>query len=60
MYVADAQYELTVMVDHVENLRTIYGHPSTITVTPEQKITRIDDLGLTVNAGRSSGPPLPL
>ena len=53
-----AEYGLTVMIDHGEDLRTIYGHLSRISVVPGQKIARGGELGLTGNTGRSSGPHL--
>jgi murein DD-endopeptidase MepM/ murein hydrolase activator NlpD len=55
---AHGDYGLTVMVDHADELRTIYGHLSKITVTPGQKIVRGTELGFTGNTGRSSGPHL--
>jgi hypothetical protein len=53
-----AEYGLTVMVDHGESLRTVYGHLSKVTVTVGQAIARGAELGLTGNSGRSSGPHL--
>jgi hypothetical protein len=53
-----AEYGLTVVVDHGEDLRTIYGHLSKIGVALGQKIERGGELGLTGNTGRSSGPHL--
>jgi hypothetical protein len=53
-----AEYGLTVMVDHGEDLRTIYGHLSKITVALGQQVARGGQLGLTGNTGRSSGPHL--
>ena len=53
-----AEYGLTVIVDHSEDLRTIYGHLSKITVSLGQKLARGAELGLTGNTGRSSGPHL--
>ena len=53
-----AEYGLSVTVDHGEDLRTIYGHLSKITVTPGENVTRGAQLGLTGNTGRSSGPHL--
>lgn len=52
------EYGLTVMVDHGPDLRTIYGHLSKINVAQGQTITRGNELGLTGNSGRSSGPHL--
>jgi murein DD-endopeptidase MepM/ murein hydrolase activator NlpD len=53
-----AEYGLTVMIDHGDDLRTIYGHLSRISVTLGQKVARGGELGLTGNTGRSSGPHL--
>ena len=53
-----AEYGLTVIVDHSEELRTIYGHLSKIIVAPGQTLARGAELGLTGNTGRSSGPHL--
>ena len=53
-----AEYGLTVIVDHSEDLRTLYGHLSRITVTLGQKLARGAELGFTGNTGRSSGPHL--
>lgn len=55
---AHAEYGLTVMIDHHDDLRSIYGHLSKVTVTAGQTIARGDQLGLTGNSGRSSGPHL--
>jgi murein DD-endopeptidase MepM/ murein hydrolase activator NlpD len=53
-----AEYGLTVIIDHGENLKSIYGHLSKITVALGQKLARGAELGLTGNTGRSSGPHL--
>ena len=53
-----AEYGLTVMVEHGEDLKTIYGHLSKATVTAGQKVARGAELGFTGNSGRSSGPHL--
>ena len=53
-----SEYGLTVMVDHGQDLQTIYGHLSKITVVPGQVIMRGGEIGLTGNTGRSSGPHL--
>jgi len=52
------EYGLSVIVDHRDDLRTIYGHLSKITVSPGQAVARGGALGLTGNTGRSSGPHL--
>ena len=53
-----SEYGLTVMLDHGQDLRTIYGHLSKIVVTLGQKVERGADIGVTGNTGRSSGPHL--
>ena len=53
-----SEYGLTVMLDHGQELRTIYGHLSKIWVTLGQKVERGADIGVTGNTGRSSGPHL--
>lgn len=53
-----AEYGLAVIVDHGDDLRTIYGHLSKVSVAPRQHIARGDQLGLSGNTGRSSGPHL--
>lgn len=53
-----AEYGLTVMLDHGEDLRTIYGHLAKVSVALGQQIARGGELGRTGNSGRSSGPHL--
>ena len=53
-----SEYGLTVILDHGQELRTIYGHLSKIMVTLGQKVERGADIGVTGNTGRSSGPHL--
>jgi murein DD-endopeptidase MepM/ murein hydrolase activator NlpD len=53
-----AEYGLTVMIEHGEDLKTIYGHLSKTSVAQGQKVSRGVELGLTGNSGRSSGPHL--
>ena len=53
-----AEYGLTVMLDHGEDLRTIYGHLAKVSVALGQQIARGVELGRTGNSGRSSGPHL--
>lgn len=53
-----AEYGLTVIVDHGQDLRTIYGHLSKLSVAAGQTIARGAELGMTGNSGRSSGPHL--
>jgi murein DD-endopeptidase MepM/ murein hydrolase activator NlpD len=49
---------LTVVVDHGNDIRTVYGHLSKVLVRPGSSVERGTTLGLTGNTGRSSGPHL--
>ena len=53
-----AEYGLTVMIDHGNDIRSVYGHLSKVGVTAGQSVERGTQLGLTGNTGRSSGPHL--
>ncbi len=55
---AHGEYGLTVMIEHGNDIRSIYGHLSQIRVTVGQRVERGMQLGLTGNTGRSSGPHL--
>ena len=46
------------MIDHGNDIRSVYGHLSKIGVTAGQSVERGTQLGLTGNTGRSSGPHL--
>jgi murein DD-endopeptidase MepM/ murein hydrolase activator NlpD len=52
------EYGLAVVLDHGQELRTIYGHLSKIRVQIGQHVERGTELALTGNTGRSSGPHL--
>lgn len=53
-----AEYGLTVILEHGNDIRSVYGHLSKIRVTPGQRLDRGTEIGLTGNTGRSSGPHL--
>lgn len=52
------EYGLTVILDHGQDIRTIYGHLSKIRVQTGQRVERGAELALSGNTGRSSGPHL--
>lgn len=53
-----AEYGLTIVIDHGQEIRTVYGHLSRVTATQGQTIERGVVIGFTGNSGRSSGPHL--
>ena len=55
---AQAEYGTAVIVDHGQDIRTLYGHLSQTTVKPGQRVERGALLAYTGNTGRSSGPHL--
>ncbi len=52
------EYGQAVILDHGQDIRTIYGHLSRIHVRPGQHVERGAEIALTGNTGRSSGPHL--
>lgn len=52
------EYGLAVIIDHGQEITTVYAHLSRIRVAPAQRVTRGWEVGLTGNTGRSSGPHL--
>lgn len=55
---AHREYGLTVVLDHGQDVRTVYGHLSSVASRRGQIIERGTLLGHTGNTGRSSGPHL--
>ena len=55
---AHQQYGLAIVMDHGNDVRTVYGHLSRIGVVVGAAIERGAVIGLTGNTGRSSGPHL--
>jgi murein DD-endopeptidase MepM/ murein hydrolase activator NlpD len=53
-----AEYGQTLIVDHGNETKSIYGHLSRLTVAVDQKVERGETIALTGNTGRSSGPHL--
>ena len=52
------EYGVTVILDHGNDVRTLYGHLSKPAVEPGQKVERGGLIGYTGNTGRTSGPHL--
>lgn len=55
---AQHEYGTTIILDHGQDVRSLYGHLSKIIVQPGQKIDRGTVIGYSGNTGRSSGPHL--
>jgi murein DD-endopeptidase MepM/ murein hydrolase activator NlpD len=53
-----AEYGQTLIVDHGNETKSLYGHLSKLTVAVNQKVQRGEVIALTGNTGRSSGPHL--
>jgi murein DD-endopeptidase MepM/ murein hydrolase activator NlpD len=53
-----AEYGIALVIDHGNDIRTLYGHLSRVDVVPGQTIERGQLVALTGNTGRSSGPHL--
>lgn len=52
------EYGTAVMLDHGQNIKTLYAHLSKVSVRVGQKVERGTLLALSGNTGRSSGPHL--
>ena len=53
-----AEYGVTLMIDHGNDIKTLYGHLSRTVVQPGEAVQRGQVVALTGNTGRSSGPHL--
>jgi murein DD-endopeptidase MepM/ murein hydrolase activator NlpD len=51
-------YGTTIILDHGQNIRTLYGHLQKLNVQHGQQVERGAVIGYTGNTGRSSGPHL--
>ena len=54
----NADYGNLVIIDHGQEIKTLYGHLSKIQVVQGQAVTRGQLIGFSGNTGRSSGPHL--
>jgi murein DD-endopeptidase MepM/ murein hydrolase activator NlpD len=52
------EYGVTLIIDHGNDTKSLYGHLSRINVALDQVVQRGDTVALTGNTGRSSGPHL--
>jgi murein DD-endopeptidase MepM/ murein hydrolase activator NlpD len=53
-----AEYGVTVIIEHGNDTKSLYGHLSRLSVAMDQRVQRGDTIALTGNTGRSSGPHL--
>jgi hypothetical protein len=53
-----AEYGMTVIIEHSADIKSIYGHLGKILVRVGQRVERGADIGFSGNTGRSSGPHL--
>jgi murein DD-endopeptidase MepM/ murein hydrolase activator NlpD len=51
-------YGTAIVLDHGQDIRSLYGHLSKLNVQPGQRVVRGTIIGYTGNTGRSSGPHL--
>ncbi len=54
----NADYGNTVIIDHGQEIKSLYGHLQKIQVAQGQKVERGQPIALTGNTGKSSGPHL--
>jgi len=55
---SNADYGYTVIIDHGQDIKSLYGHLQKILVTQGQKVERGQVIALSGNTGKSSGPHL--
>jgi murein DD-endopeptidase MepM/ murein hydrolase activator NlpD len=55
---AHQEYGTAIILDHGQDVRSLYGHLSRLNVQPGQRVERGGLIGWTGNTGRSSGPHL--
>jgi murein DD-endopeptidase MepM/ murein hydrolase activator NlpD len=53
-----AEYGITITIDHGQDVRSIYGHLAQVAVKHGERVERGQLIGYTGNTGRSSGPHL--
>ena len=53
-----AEYGVTLIIDHGNDIKTLYGHLTRVGVQAEQQVERGQVVAFTGNTGRSSGPHL--
>ncbi|HWN17027.1 MAG TPA: M23 family metallopeptidase [Candidatus Dormibacteraeota bacterium] len=54
----NAEYGQTLIIDHGNETKSLYGHLSRLSVAVSEKVQRGEVIALTGNTGRSSGPHL--
>jgi murein DD-endopeptidase MepM/ murein hydrolase activator NlpD len=52
------EYGISLVIDHGNDIKSLYGHLSRLLVTQSQRVERGQTVALTGNTGRSSGPHL--
>jgi len=52
----NADYGQTLIIDHGNETKSLYGHLSMLKVAVNEKVQRGEVIALTGNTGRSSGP----
>jgi len=55
---AQPEYGTMIILDHGQQIRSLYGHLSRLAVKPGQRVERGTVIGYSGNTGRSSGPHL--